>query len=445
MSTPDPLDAAADLLRRHGAADRILALTVRTAAELAGVSRATIYRHWETAEALGTDLVVHLATEVAGWSSLVIECDPAEPVEASVERSLARAGNDLGLLARTAVAAWPEGTAGRAEVATAEGAWLVRFGRWLDHAVGAAGRRWAPWATPELGALAAAVLVEGAVIDGALHHPDGWIAAAPARHRPTAAAVGRLIGDLTVPGPVPVGSGAERPGAGADAADRDHAPGPEEPRRAILRAIATAAADRAPWAAGLTSGGRLVDGRRLARAIGVTERRLNRVWPTAAAFDADLLEHLLAQQRRQRERAGADVLARGVRLGTTELEDLTIARLQEATVDPYGRGRSPYDPIAAALADPVVRARLRDARDAWREADRTSTMALVSVVGWRLRDGLSPPAFTDAVFDWLLAASRWAVLHPELAERTIEHGGRPVPLLGLAGWLVARSHLAPRP
>jgi AcrR family transcriptional regulator len=439
MSTPDPLDVAADLLRQHGAADRILAVTVRTAADLAGVSRATIYRQWETAEALGTDLVVHLASEAEGWWSAVVACDPAEPVEASVERALAGAENDLGLLARTTVAAWPVGTPGRTEVVAAEHALLARFARWLDRVVAAAGRRWAPWASAELAALAATVLVDGAVIDGALRHPLGWVAAAPPRHRPTAASVGRLIDDLTVPG----AEHGERPDPGPDGDDAGSRSDHSEPRTAILRAIAASAAGRAPWEAGLASGGRLVDGRRLARAVGVSERRLNRVWPTASAFDADLLEHLLARQRRQRERAGADVLARGIRLESTALEDLTIARLQQAAVDPWGCGGSPYDPIGAALADPVVRARLVAARDAWRHADRISTMALVSVVGWRLRDEVLPLTFTDTMFDSLLAATRWAALHPDLAARTAEYQGREVPVFGLAGWLVARAHAAP--
>jgi hypothetical protein len=336
------------------------------------------------------------------------------------------------------VAAWAPDAPGRRAVAAQEAAWLVRFRRWLDAHVAAQGRAWADPDGDLVAAVTVAVRLEGALLDAALVRPDGVVAPTPEDIPALAAEVARVVDVLTVEPSGPRAAALDA--AAPPAPSRRSAPLPSGARAAILEAVVDAVADEPPWRSRLASSGRLVDDRRLAAALGVSVRRLHGTWPRAADFHADLLVGVVGRRRRQLERRGGAVLAREDLPQGAALHRLGRQVLHDFLVDPDGRGHPlRIDPMAAALIDPTPRAAVATACQAWRVAHRATSVATLSLAGWRPHPDLGPTAPGDGLLAFHLAAPRWVALHPEVAAPSM---GPPAPtasVVARAVFALARS------
>jgi AcrR family transcriptional regulator len=301
------LDTALALAERRPAAGVtphayvVAHVDVAQVAEAAGVSRTALYRLWDTQEAFRADLVALLAaTDEApglrlGPSPAATPPGRAPALDpAAVVDPVAAVGDRRALL-RAGIAGYPGAAAVTAVLAHGERDRLARHAAHLAATLAAAGRRCRPGLTPAGLGAAVACLADGVALAAATT-PE---ATDP---RLVAAGVGALLAGLTepagsAPAPGPADDGGATPVAGSEPAPAAWAwrGAPTGRRLHYLRVAAGLAAETR--GSGPADGGALgyVGLDTLARAEGVTRAAVRKLWPTQAAFRADLYGHLLAR------------------------------------------------------------------------------------------------------------------------------------------------------
>jgi len=230
------------------------------------------------------------------------------------------------------------------------------------------------------------------------------------------------------------------------------APPPEFRRPAMGAAklrVLTAVADAAsrptdPNPDGPTPG-RVVDLARLARSLGVTERRLYAVWPTTTAFNADVLDVVV-------RRAGAEAdafVSRAVEVCMAErfatYDHLMVSAFAGTIEACLSREPNPQFAIMLAFADSEVREPSVAVLLQWVQRLATSLLAVLGTAGMRPVDGLSLEQIGFGVFAMVLGLERMGALHPHLATATRTFDGREVPLLALLAYHGLRRNLTDAP
>jgi lambda repressor-like predicted transcriptional regulator len=439
---PDHVAAAIELLDRDDG-PTTLGLTMRGAAAASSASRSTLYRRWPTAAALNADAVRWAGTHADSWPARLLRELEHHDLAPALRRALHHAEVDLGVFVRTAVSAWPSSSPERAAVVAWEGRWLAHLEVALDRAIARRGERWRAPTTARIATLGLAAAIEGTLlIDLGACGPvsEERRDAILRRREATAAACARFVLQMVEPGArsdPPIAS--TQPLAPLDPlVPAELAPGASQ----LLERIAAAIVAEPTGGPASIVPGRVVEAGRLARHLGISERRLFQHWPTAADLNGDLLEFVLERERRRGERLAARTLELGMRSDDRRIGTLLVACLAEATSDPATRAHFRF---AVAMVDPAVRHRVRGLIGAWWASQRATFLAMITVTGWYLPSdaGVGPP--TDLVFHGVAGAQRLVCSHPALAYEVTDHPGGPRSSIGLACVRLAGAALTTAP
>ena len=439
-SPQEYLDAALALLDEHGPADPSLAFSVKAVTAGAGVNRTTIYRHWDTVAELNEDMAVYAVVEGDGWQRRVLE----QPVDRSLadilEEAIAASAPEPGLAVRLMVPSWGPGSSARARVEAWDAAWLDAFTGWLDAHLAAVGRALVDGTPTRVLAISLAAVVEGhLVVDlfrGGLEVDEWDVGHATA----IAVAAEDLFGGLTALASAPA------TGASSAAPVRDVAPSRLLPVTGFSAAKSRIFGQVLPAFRADPFGGdcspepaRLVDMARLARRLGVTERRLYDVWPTIADCNADLVEAIAHRSTATVEDLMGEILDLGIEGPPDEHAFLVVDGLNRAVLDLVRPGRAYLFTGALAAADPVVRRAMQEHVDDWLGTVRTLYLALLSMTGWYRRVDIPAAEAVSRAVAVVVGLQRLVNLHPELAEEQGSIFGIDAPLCGLVGALLART------
>ncbi len=388
--------------------------------ELAGIGRSELYRRWPSMTELRAALVEHLATSHPSWPGHLVGTSPSTPIDRAVREALGRTPFDVGALARAGLAVRPAGSPSREAVLDTERRWLSVIGAWAGQHLEAHGREPADGLTSDDVGVALAMVLEGLAVHRSLRFiraPDGPPGLDVAS---CGAVVGRLVDALSVRSP-----------ASEPPAHRRWTP-PEPlhtPEGAVVAHLARNISDERRVVALRPK--RLVDPGQLAAELGVTERRIRMMWPDAAAFNADLVRHLVARHRAVVDGALSALLSVGFgeryeaydELFTLAVDQVIRLGCQPVDGAPFGFVPSFHEP---AVADVVA-----DEIGAWVDDLRVPLLALLQGIGYSLSPDITPDQYTGTVFAAVLGADRAALMHPDLLERTVGGPDGP-PLLALS-------------
>lgn len=275
-----PLAVALDLADRDGF-NRGTLFTLAQAAGFAGVSRSTLYRHWATASEVNEDLGLFTAVVLPSWHRRVLEVEPAGSIGDVVDAALGVDALDVAVGLRSIAPELAVGSVAQTTIPAWERAWFGSFEEWWRRHLAAHGRQLRDAAVVDDAAIAfvAASLIEGQMLGEWLTLGAGSAPSAAATAS-TALLLERFVEAWTMPDP-----GAESDPGGASAGSRAVAlpvvselTGKEDLLGAMLAGLVEA--DLPPL--------RLVALGDIARALGVSERRANDLWPTSVLMNADI-------------------------------------------------------------------------------------------------------------------------------------------------------------
>jgi hypothetical protein len=349
--------------------------------------------------------------------------------------SLEAPADALGPTARTIMCAWPRTSVARLQFAQWEQAWHDELGRWLEARLATDGRAMLDGLPIDVLALAIAAMVDGQLLFASLEigpDLDGWDAASARR---VASAVVRIYGELTVAD----GTAMAEATGGTARWVPDPPPGPLDPARAALAARIAAAVSRRPGSPCPPMASRLADIGRVARRLGVTERRVFDVWPTTRDMNLDLAKVIAARMFRYADDLAGIVLGTGLEQPYETFDRLLISSLDAITAWLASEEQASIFATGYASIDEEVQEYMRGALDGARAALRTLLLAALSMTGWYRRSEVSGDEYTAIVLEGLAGVAQLAVLHEGLAQRTVTFRGTEHPLLGTVGYFLARS------
>ena len=425
-SSEEYLAAAMALLDETGPAGANLGFTVAAAADMTGMARSAVYRRWDTIEQLNDDLAYFKACHRQGWQRRILEQLPQRPFLESLRASIGDFSDRDGIGVRGVVVAWPVDHPARARVATWEEAWLTAFERWLDQHARSTARRWTDGTSPRLAAIALAALIEGRCLEQIFRLGFEHVEWARAEQGFLIERADALLESLFADGPAP-SPGAEE----VDLWLPDASPIPPDdsiPASADRLGLSFANKSYVHW---LPEPGRLVDLGQLSRRIGVTERRLYGVWPTAGEMNTELAARLLDRTFTRY----ADVASLAIEVGDddecTTFEELLISMFAAMTVPAQAQGEASMFALSMTLTHPLVRAETIATFEAWRPALRSIFLAMLALTGAYRRPGVTADAYHDTVIAALVGSQRLVELHPTLAAETVRYRDVVHPLLGM--------------
>lgn len=439
----DHVAAAVELLDRDLDGPTTLGLTMRGASAASGASRSTLYRRWPTAAALNAEAARWAGTHADSWPTRLLAALEDDDLPDALGRALLHVDVDLGHLVRTTVSAWPPANAERAMLVEHERTWLAHLAASLDRAIARRGERWRAGASARLAALGLAAAIEGALLldPGACGRASEEQRAAVLRRRSRLAAAGaRYVHQLVEPGPP----------------DRDRRPSdaalppllPSELGRGtpeLLERIGSAVLAEPFGGPASIVPSRVVDAGRLARHLGISDRRLFQQWPTTADLNGALAEHVLRREHQRGEDLAARTLELGMQRGHRKMAGLLTDALREATTDPRARAHFRF---SVATADPAVRGRVAEIVVPWRTAQRASFLAMLTVAGWYRPSDAGVELAPEVLFQGIAGAQRLVCSHPALAVEATAHRAHPDEprsTIGLACLHLARAALPTGP
>lgn len=392
------------------------------AAELAGVTRTTVYRHWETAADFTDDLVRYFVMVRPGWPQRLLGTDPDLAIEDALRQALRP--TDPAPVVRAIVSAWPTDRPVRQELARWERSMLAHLAAWIDERVRRRGRTYPEGTNATSTAVALTAMMDGQyVLLSWFGGPGlvGWTEMIDRTdYRPRNR---RLILDTFPAADPPV--------------DRPPLPTPDplptvelsEAKRRILEAVAEAATRPELANPDGPSPGRVADPARLARTLGVTERRIYAVWPTAAELNQDVVDAIVTRARADATAYSARALQVCLSQAFDGYDPLVISALGAFIDSALERAPFTYFSVVLALADEAVRQSSLAPISEWIQAQSTGFLAMMAATGWRLADDLTLEDFTLILFGLIMGLQRLGALHPELATRTIVVREREYPML----------------
>jgi AcrR family transcriptional regulator len=415
------LAAALALLDERGPATTAFELFEMTAlAEAVGLHRSTMYRYWNTSSDLHDDLARWLVVEHQGWQRQILAQDPAQPARASLASALDGITAEFAIAIRGAACGFRFDVAGP-EIAAWERAWLDALGRWVAAHLQAHDRRPAAGTGAFDIGLALASVVEGALLIGALHGGallEGW---RPEQTDRIVDVADRLLTGMSREGSDP----RARPWAGA----------PELPRvagwSAAKQAVFTRIDDllnREHLGGAITpEPQRLIDFRTLSAQAGISTRRLFAIWPTAEAFNGDLVGEVYRRHAALTEAAASAALAEALEEPNIDAAGVTLALSAAVVSEGASADRSSVFACMPAMAVPEVRRRGEGELDGMVRTLRISSLALLQSFGYDLRPGHDIQSFTEVAFEVMCGAQRLAIVNRDLLECTVlDRRRRPV-------------------
>ena len=177
---------------------------------------------------------------------------------------------------------------------------------------------------------------------------------------------------------------------------------------------------------------RLVDVGRLARRLGVSERRIYAAWPGTAGMNRDLLTAVFERERGRVESLAETAIAIGSDGEYTTFELLLSTALNALVRSTARPGHVNYFAGTAALADLEV-ARLVSARiEGWRSSVRIMFLAVMAMSGANRRPGITATIYSDTMMESIMGLQRLVALHPGLADQGVALRGEVHPICGLA-------------
>ena len=421
----------AELAHQHyvaqGARRREAVVSLAEVSRAIGLSRSSLYRHWETAADLSNALVGHLATTSVGWHHH-LRLDPGEPVAEAVRRLFADPRAYEGLAIWPAITTDPASSDVRLRCARFERAFVARLARHLELTAPAGVEHPVPWTDL---AVAVAALIDGMTTAWAVFRTEPHLGGDPA----LTDVVVDVIADLVERYPRAV-TGPDRP-IDVDLGDGNL----REPTAGALGLLDRMAAALEAGDLSLTPGDlRIVDVEDLARRTGVTSRFLFQLWPTAADMNADIIREgfdRLWANSRQETLAFTNELARS---GGTELTLAERARWTMRSADPSripeGSG---FASLVALLGDHELAEDTRERVGVWLDESRITVASAMQIVGGRLRPGRT--LLDSAVQGIAKQLGMWRILalHDSLLDRQVGFGGEAVPASGAAMVVMAEA------
>ena len=422
----------AELAHQHyvaqGARRREAVVSLAEVSRAIGLSRSSLYRHWETAADLSNALVGHLATTSVGWHHH-LRLDPGEPVAEAVRRLFADPRAYEGLAIWPAITTDPASSDVRLRCARFERAFVARLARHLELTAPAGVEHPVPWTDL---AVAVAALIDGATNAWAVLRPEPGMASNPALSDVIVDVIADLVGryPAAVTGPdIPIDAPAED----------DELEEPTPGARSVLERIAAAVA------AGTLSVDpaehRLVDVEDLARRTGVTSRFLFQLWPTAADLNGDIIEVAWARLRANAHREDLAVATELARAGGTELSSGERVRWAARGADPlHSPEGTGIIPLLALFGSPTLAARSRSLlADGWLAESVIPSASALQAVGAQLRPGRT--LLDAAVLSAVRQLGMWRIvgMHETIGGRRLELEGEQLPATGIAMFLMSHA------
>jgi AcrR family transcriptional regulator len=412
------LAAALRLLDEQGPADAALVFKLGGLAAAAHVHRSTLYRYWQTVAELTDDILRWEAIQRPGWQRRLVDSDPAAPIDRSLADAMGSITHEFGIAVRSGIIGFLDRPAA-IDVARWERAWLDALAWWIGAHLRAHGRRPRGQSTPLDLAIALASAVEGPLVMGALHGGpllEGW------RSEQTdqvVRSVSELVAGLSTEGP--------------DEEEDRAAPRPELPRldswSAVKRSLMGRLTDKinsSPFGtAGAPEASRMVDFRALSRAIGVSDRRLYAIWPSPEAFNADLVELVIARHRLDGEATAADALATALQHPGADVQELMVVMGEAIIIGGAQRGRSSAFACVSAMSSPVVRARGVAVIDDSMAAQKVSTLAMLQAFGFDIRPPYDLDRLMTEIFGAIAGGQRLALVHRDLHDQVVRYRNGP--------------------
>ncbi|HWJ63542.1 MAG TPA: hypothetical protein VNS19_16335 [Acidimicrobiales bacterium] len=424
-SREDHVAAATAALVRYGPLNEGQRLPAAMVSRMTGLSRSTLYQRWGSMAELSHALLDYAACEREGWRERLIATPPEQPIGPSVDAAVAGECADMAIQSRTNAAGLPVGHPQRERAAAAERDGFARLGQWLAAHLAAHGRSpAAPGAEgapptpldPADLAIVFSSLVEGDLLRIGLG--NRW--QEPAAPDPgTGLRAGRLLEQLSRPDPT---AAVERPG-----------PPPPPTFEARDVEVFEALIDGLRGTPAGSAGGppvvRMVDLARLARQLGVSERRLYALWPTPTDLNLDLARHQYATGRAEVDRRMLEVVSTAIRQEGGIYIDLFISVMQETAEITKEDAATGIMACTFATRDPLVAELASTAMEDWRQAVKMMLVVILQSIGYHLAPGVEPDPYTDAVFSGVIGSVRSALLHTGLLDRTVPYRGVERPLL----------------
>jgi AcrR family transcriptional regulator len=398
------LDAALGLLQVHGPASQRLGLSVAEASRISGLHRSSLYRRFSTAAELNDAVTVWLAAGPDDWRGHLCAQPVDAPLDVVLPPVLRNPLQDLGPTVRGLVVGWDETHPVRRPVVVAERARLAELAGWLDRHLEAHGRQVRGAIGPLGLAQTVSAMVEGQSLQwvhASRHERTQWEGVLrPALVRRVARVVEHASEPRTIDG--------------ADPAVPEVRDALVEVDPVVDRFLAAEAHHAYQWR---PEPRRLVDLGRLARQVGVSERRVYDLWPTAESMNAAVCIEVL----RRRLLVQSDLASTKV---DRYLNDPDLAQLLEGFSDLIRNAfehRANYFAVLPALWDPRLRLALEPLLVQWMSESRRAFLATQAALGVSRRTGVDATELTATLRTTSLGFLRLVGLHPEL-------GGRPAEL-----------------
>lgn len=447
------ISAALALLDEQGIADPSLGISVRAATAGAGVARSTIYRHWETVADLNDDLAIVAIADADGWQRQVLATPPATPLAAAVEQAVTATWPAPGAIARVLLAGWTANDRARSFAQEWERGWTEAFSAWLLRHLAATGQQIGPTFRgdrPEdtgVRALVAAVtaIVEGHLIvdlyrrGAAVDTPRGDLA------ERIGAAVAWLAGAAIEPAEAP--GGQPGPDTGPDdLAALLPASGIVGAKLDIARRVFRSAQAHPFGEECSPTVSRVVDPARLARRLGITERRLFDVWPTAASCNIDVIRGIAERERVEVEELIFALLDIGS--GDEAYEDFTALStmgLERCTRNMVRPDHIHVFACSLLVADPAARSEMVEIIDGHIGAMRTYFFAAIGMTRWYRRTEINGDDYVQHMIAVMVGTQRLAALTPSVLDEELWFDGRRLPFCGTVNMVVSRSMMTLEP
>jgi len=418
----------------QGAPRREAVVSLAEVSRAIGISRSSLYRHWETAADLSNAVVGHLATTSMGWQHH-LRLDPGEPVAEAVRRLFADPRAYEGLAIWPAITTDPASSDVRLRCARFERAFVARLARHLELTTPTEVDHPVPWTDL---AVAVAALIDGVTTAWAVVRPAPGTASDPA----LTDVIVDVIADLVVQYPAAV-TGPDRPIDEPDGRGEPADPSPGA--RSLLERIA-AAVDAGTLSVDPAQH-RIVDVEDLARRSGVTSRFLFQLWPTASDMNGDVLEVAWERLRANAHREDLAVATELAQAGGTELSTSQRVRWAARGADPlHSPEGTGIIPLIALVGDRALAARSRSlVADGWLAESGIAAASALQAVGARLRPGrtLRDAAVLSAVRH--LGMWRIAGMHETIGGRRLELEGEQLPATGIAMFLMSHAIISTGP
>lgn len=440
------IEAAASLLGAFGPVDGGVKVRVAAVEAHLGISRTTVYRMWPSMKELTADLVLHAATARDSWYQRVLRTPPERGIRAALAGAIRPDDGEPGTRFRAIVATWPRADPSRLRVASWEWAWLERFARWLGQALRLAGVAPRDGVTLDDLAILAAGVVEGQVLLDAVR-------ASPSAPRPDphlADHIAQSVELMLWAATVPLDRDHARPRFPRLVLEAPAAPTDNDDRQddALDALLDADRCDRIDRGGRLFTPTRLVDESRLARRLDLTPRGVRMRWPSAAAFNGELIEHLIQRQLEASEAVALDWVPRFLEAAPAMVSerdlgarnerylDLAVPLFDEIVRIGFDASHGHALAVAAASLDEEVAARARTVIDERRNSSLLLFRAIFQAAELHLRPALDPEVYIGPLHGAALGFQRVALLHPALVDRQVDLGSRTHPIFGFGYFAV---------